>query len=80
MLGALARSAGYFGLGMLLASLLSEVIGYLLPYLELPDGTQPRYVMYLEAVDTQWPVIVLLAIVFALVARASVEAQYGGGA
>lgn len=80
MLGAIVRSAGYFVLGMLLATILSEIIGYLTPLMVYPDGSTPRYVEWLVAVDSNWPLIIMLALVFAILARASVESSLGGAA
>jgi hypothetical protein len=80
MLGALVRGAGYFVLGMLLASVLSEIVGYLTPLMTYPDGTTPQYVDWLQSLNQNWPFIILLAILFAIIARASVEASLGGGA
>lgn len=79
MLGAIVRSAGYFVLGMLVSSILSEIVGYLVPLMTYPNGTEPVYVEWMEALNQQWPLIILLAIVFAILARASVEASLGGG-
>lgn len=78
MLGAVVRAAGFFVFGMLLSSLLSKIIGMLIPLMDMPDGTTPGYVEYFEAINQNWPVIIMLAIVFAIVARASVEAKLGG--
>jgi hypothetical protein len=79
MLGAIVRSAGYFVLGMLVSSVLAEIIGFMAPLMQYPDGTTPQYVDWLLSVNQNWPVIILFAIVFAIVARASVEAQLAGG-
>jgi hypothetical protein len=79
MLGAIVRSAGYFVLGMLVSSVLAEIIGFMAPLMVYPDDTTPRYVDWLLSVNQNWPVIILFAIVFAIVARASVEAQLAGG-
>jgi len=78
MLGALVRGAGYFVLGMLVASFLAEIVSHLTPLMRYPDGSTPEYVAWLDAVSTQFPFIVLFAILFGMVARASVEAQVGG--
>lgn len=80
MLGVLVRSAGYFVLGMLLATLLNEVLSYMTPLMTYPQGGTPVYVNWINAVNDNWPVIILIAIVFAIVARASVEAKLGGAA
>lgn len=79
MLGAIVRSAGYFVLGMLVSSVLAEIIGFMAPLMVYPNGTTPRYVDWLLSVEQNWPVIILFAITFAIVARASVEAQIAGG-
>jgi len=79
MLGAIVRSAGYFVLGMLVSSVLAEIISYMAPLMVYPNGTTPRYVDWLLSVEQNCPVIILFAIVFAIVARASIEAQIAGG-
>ena len=78
MLAALVKSAGYFVLGMIVASVLNEIVSRMTPYMEYPDGSTPQYVEWFVAVDTNFVLFVFISLLFALLARATVEASLGG--
>lgn len=77
MYGALLRNGGYLAFGTLFAAVINTIISPFLTILK-PAAQGSQYYRGLEALNNNYLLIIILAIAFAVIARAVVEANLPG--
>lgn len=78
MYGALLRNGGYLAFGALFAAVVQRIVS---PFIDIlkPAADGSAYLRGLEALNSNYLLIIILAVAFAVMARAVVESKLPGG-
>lgn len=78
MFGAFVRGAGAFVLGIILWTPLDVIVTQVLLVIEPQLGSDATVVWALKSIVQEWPLLLLVTISAAVIARAAVESSLGG--